>query len=120
MSKKLAIAISGAVSLGSFEAGVMYEVLEAIAQYNEKREKDDPNRIEIDVITGASAGGMTAGILAQKLLCDGDSLREPYNNPLYKAWIEDVDIEKLLEVSEENYKNSLLSSKVVADIGKKI
>ncbi|WP_016950904.1 patatin-like phospholipase family protein [Anabaena sp. PCC 7108] len=129
MSQKLAIAISGAVSLGSYEAGVMYEVLEAIAQYNEKREKDDPNRIEIDVITGASAGGMTAGILAQKLLCDGDSLRKPYENPLYKAWIEDVDIEELLEVPKEieellevpkeNYKNSLLSSKVVADIGKK-
>jgi len=31
MSQKLAIAISGAVSLGSFESGVMYEIIEAIA-----------------------------------------------------------------------------------------
>lgn len=31
MPKKLAVVISGAVSLGSYEAGVMYEVLEAIA-----------------------------------------------------------------------------------------
>ena len=37
MTRKLAIAISGAVSLGSYEAGVMYEVLEAIA--NEKLKK---------------------------------------------------------------------------------
>ncbi|MFN9672094.1 MAG: hypothetical protein ACK552_05795 [Microcystis sp.] len=35
MSKKLAVVISGAVSLGSFEAGVIYEVLEAIARHNE-------------------------------------------------------------------------------------
>ncbi|MFO0210364.1 MAG: patatin-like phospholipase family protein, partial [Pseudanabaena sp.] len=82
MSRKLAIAISGAVSLGSYEAGVMYEVLEAIAVHNALPENND-KRIEIDVITGASAGGMTAGILAQKLLCDGKSLRDPYTNPLY-------------------------------------
>lgn len=118
MSRKLAIAISGAVSLGSYEAGVMYEVLEAIAKYNEKEdEKDEPNRIEIDVITGASAGGMTAGILAQKLLCDGNSLRKPYTNPLYKSWVQDVDIEKLLDKPREKYKFSLLSSRVVESIG---
>ncbi len=34
MTRKLAIAISGAVSLGSYEAGVMYKVLEAIAAHN--------------------------------------------------------------------------------------
>jgi hypothetical protein len=34
MSKKLAIAISGAVSLGSYEAGVLYEVVDAISQHN--------------------------------------------------------------------------------------
>ncbi len=34
MAKKLAVVISGAVSLGSYEAGVMYEILEAIARHN--------------------------------------------------------------------------------------
>jgi len=38
MSQKLAIAISGAVSLGSFESGVMYEIIEAIAQHNQHQE----------------------------------------------------------------------------------
>jgi predicted acylesterase/phospholipase RssA len=120
MSRKIAIAISGAVSLGSFEAGVMYEVLEAIARYNEAPERLESDRIEIDVITGASAGGMTAGVLAQKLLCDSAevSLREPFNNPLYNAWVEEVDIEQLLtRHSANNYKSSLLSSDVVNDIG---
>ncbi|MBP5972247.1 patatin-like phospholipase family protein [Brasilonema sp. CT11] len=126
MSKKLAVVISGAVSLGSYEAGVMYEVLEAIARHNEKATSDE-ERIEIDVITGASAGGMTACILAQHLIC-GDqplldnqeqSLREPYNNPLYNAWVKEVDIRRLLEVEIKDQKYSLLQTKVVEEIGEK-
>ncbi|MFM7886988.1 MAG: patatin-like phospholipase family protein [Pseudanabaena sp.] len=123
MARKLAIAISGAVSLGSFEAGVMYEVLEAIAKYNNPDDPndkpDEANRIEIDVITGASAGGMTAGILAQKLLCDGERLSGAYTNPLYASWVQEVDIEKLLAKDREKYKFSLLSSEVVESIGKR-
>lgn len=125
MPKKLAVVISGAVSLGSYEAGVMYEVLEAIARHNEKATSDEES-IEIDVITGASAGGMTACILAQHLIC-GDqplpdnpeqSLREPYNNPLYNAWVKEVDIRKLLEVDIKDQKYSLLQTEVVEEIGK--
>ena len=81
MAKKLAITISGAVSLGSYEAGVLYETIRAIQQHNNV-ETDAANRIEIDVLTGASAGGMTATIVAQKLLFEASSLLEPYNNSL--------------------------------------
>jgi hypothetical protein len=35
MPKRLAITIAGAVSLGSYEAGVLYEVLDAIHQHND-------------------------------------------------------------------------------------
>ena len=45
----------------------MYEVLEAIAKHNEVV-GDSNDRIEIDLITGASAGRMKACILAQNLL----------------------------------------------------
>lgn len=126
MPKKLAVVISGAVSLGSYEAGVMYEILEAIARHNEDVENHE-ERIEIDVITGASAGGMTACILVQHLLC-GDqpapfrpdqSLREPYNNPLYNAWVDEVDIRQLIKVEKDDQKYSLLQTAVVEDIGKK-
>ncbi|MFN5972794.1 MAG: patatin-like phospholipase family protein [Microcystis sp.] len=119
MSKKLAVVISGAVSLGSFEAGVIYEVLEAIARHNEslsENSENDENRIEIDVITGASAGGMTACILAQNLLYDDGSLREPYENSLYKAWVEKVDIVPLLKVAKEDQHISLLNKGVVERI----
>lgn len=118
MSKKLAVAISGAVSLGSFEAGVIYEVLEAIAIHNEALSENDDNRIEIDVITGASAGGMTACILAQNLLYDDGSLRKPYENSLYKAWVEKVDIVDLLKVNKDDQRKSLLDKGVVENIAK--
>src|SRR5207237_2964696 len=98
MAKKLAITISGAVSLGSYESGVIYEVLDALAQHNQWADTNglSNERIEIDVLTGASAGGMTAAILAQHLLYDGSSLSQAYNNPLYNAWVSDVDISGLL------------------------
>src|SRR5262252_5913939 len=98
MAKKVAITISGAVSLGSYESGVVYEVLDALAQHNYWADASHlpDERIEIDVLTGASAGGMTAAMIAQNLLYDGPSLSQPYDNPLYKAWVLDVDITGLL------------------------
>jgi len=117
MSRKLAIVISGAVSLGSYEAGVMYELLEAIALHNEMLQTDHPDRVVIDVITGASAGAMTAAILSQQLYYGGGRLRDPYNNPLFNAWVKRVNIDDLLKVNRKNHKYSLLSSTVVDDIG---
>jgi hypothetical protein len=119
MGKKLAITISGAVSLGSYESGVAFELLDAIAQHNQWADSNNqPNqRFEIDVLTGASAGGMTAAILAQRLLFDGLSMGQPYNNPLYNAWVSTVDISRLLaRDSTEDVTHSLLSSNFVVGI----
>jgi predicted acylesterase/phospholipase RssA len=92
MSKRLAITISGAVSLGSYEAGVLYEVCESLRQHNINPETlaNPDERIEIDVLTGASAGGMTAVIVAQNLLYAGGSLAEPQSNPFYNPWVPDL------------------------------
>ena len=56
MPTRVAITIAGAVSLGSYEAGVVYELLEAFRTHN--REAGPEAKIYVDVITGASAGGM--------------------------------------------------------------
>jgi hypothetical protein len=132
MVKKLAVVISGAVSLGSYEAGVAYEVLEAIAQHNEAVDAagQADERIEIDVITGASAGGMTATILSKALLYHGETMRKPYANPLYKAWVEEVKMLRaniadsepgLLEVDNvELHKQSLLNTELLNRIAERI
>lgn len=126
MSQKLAMAISGAVSLGSYEAGVMYEILEAIRQHNHNLLNDtkltpsekDRLKIEIDVITGASAGAMTACILAQKLMFEGERLQKPFDNDLYNPWVREVDIDRLIKFTE-NPDFSILSSEEVKRIGEK-
>ena len=119
MPRKLAIVISGAVSLGSYEAGVMYEVLEAIALHNESVGADHPERVEIDVITGASAGAMTAAILSRQLYYGGKALRIPYHgNPLFNAWVQNVSIDQLLSVHTDEHRYSLLSSAVIDEIGR--
>jgi predicted acylesterase/phospholipase RssA len=118
--KRLAITISGAVSLGSYEAGVLFEIINAIGQHNNDSGTKESEKIEIDVITGASAGGMTAGIAAQKLLFESASLTQPYNNSLYRPWVRDVSIQSLLVLQAgESTTRSILSSNVVEAISRK-
>jgi len=127
--KYLALTVAGAVSLGSYEAGATYEILDAIRQHNE-----DPTTIakgdfiRIDVLTGASAGGMTASILAQKLLFAKNAFvgpnagSSPYNNPLYNTWVLGIDFQGLLDAVDKPLPDgdpatlSLLSSNLIERI----
>ena len=119
MTKKLAITVSGAVSLGSFEAGVMYEIIRAIGEHNSALPENDPNRIEIDVLTGASAGGMTATICAQKLMFEASSLEGAYSNSLFAPWVAKVNIMDLLqERPGDSRSKSILSSQFVEEISR--
>jgi len=119
MPKRLSITISGAVSLGSYEAGVLYEVLQAVAAQNRSASSED-GKIYIDVVTGASAGGMCAAILAQKLLYDGDALAGADSNALHDPWIVDVSLTGLLgQQPDEDPSKSMLSSDLVEAISQK-
>lgn len=122
MTKRVAITIAGAVSLGSYEAGAMYEVLDALAQHNTwADETGHPEaRIEIDILTGASAGGMTAAIVAYGLLFDSSKLAQPYDNILYNAWVQDIDLSVLLaRRKDEDITHSILSSDCIVGISQK-
>jgi hypothetical protein len=127
--KYLAVTIAGAVSLGSYEAGATYEILDAIRQHNEHPDTiANGDFIRIDVLTGASAGGMTAAILAQKLLFSKDLFvgpdgkSAPYNNPLYNTWVQGIDLKGLLASVDKPLpdgdpaKLSLLSSNLIETI----
>jgi hypothetical protein len=130
-TKYLAITIAGAVSLGSYEAGATYEILDAIRQHNEHPDtiKND-DYIRIDVLTGASAGGMTAAILAQKLLFQKDTFvgpdgkSSPYDNPLYNCWVKAISLAGLVNTVDKPAPDgdpanlSLLSSNLVEGIAR--
>jgi hypothetical protein len=120
MPKRLAIVIAGAVSLGSYEAGVLYEVLEALRQHNTNPETTDDEKILIDVLTGASAGGMTTTIAAQKLLFDADALSGESTNAFYLPWVLDISLDGLLDLRpDDNSTHSILSSDLVRTIAEK-
>jgi predicted acylesterase/phospholipase RssA len=124
MPKRLAITIAGAVSLGSYEAGVLYEVLDAIHQHNSADGVTDDEKILIDVMTGASAGAMTAAIVAHKMLYSANEFRGPYDNPLYNVWVKRIDLAGLLKTVDkttgeaEPPLRSIFSSNVVEGIAK--
>ena len=61
----------------------------------------DDEKIVIDVMTGASAGAMTAAIVAQKMLYSANEFRDPYDNPLYNVWVKRIDLDGLLETVDE-------------------
>ena len=118
--KRLAITISGAVSLGSYEAGVLYEVLTAISAHN-IAVKNEGERIEIDVLTGASAGGMTAAIAAQLLIGKDIHQFQANDNPFYNAWVKRIDLSALaLMRTGEDPMQSLFSSDCVAEIATEV
>ncbi|HEU5339740.1 patatin-like phospholipase family protein [Edaphobacter sp.] len=122
MPKRLAITIAGAVSLGSYEAGVLYEVLDAIHQHNVSPETLDHERIEVDVLTGASSGSMTAAIVAHKMLYAANEFRGPYDNPLYNVWVKQIDLAGLMNTVDdgspesESALRSIFSSNMVERI----
>jgi len=119
MPKRLAITIAGAVSLGSYEAGVLYEVLDAIHHHNKDPATSLNDRVIIDVFTGASAGGMTAIILAQKLMYSAGEFHGPYDNPLYNTWVKRITLEGLQQPADnEPALHSLLSSDLIETISK--
>src|ERR1700741_4542841 len=120
MPKRLAITVAGAVSLGSYEAGVLYELLHAIGQHNAAPATGDAEKIVVDVLTGASAGGMTATIAAQKLLFEPDLLTGPDANSFYRPWVADVNLDSLLALqADEDPTHSIFSSDHVQDISRR-
>jgi predicted acylesterase/phospholipase RssA len=120
MPKRLAITIAGAVSLGGYEAGVLYEVLKALGGHNTAAKTED-EKIYIDVITGASAGAMTAAMAAQRLLYKPSDLDGPQTNAFYQAWVERINLWSLVKMKwKEKIWHSLLSSDLIELIGKQM
>jgi len=95
---------------------VLFEICEALRQHNESAASED-EKIYIDVLTGASAGGMTATIAAQKLLYDADALVFERQNAFYLPWVSEVSLEGLLALSkDDDAAQSILSTDLVKRI----
>lgn len=138
----LGICMAGAITAGSYTAGVMDYLLETLERWQKQKDENKfakingldipyPNTpmydVVIDVITGASAGGMCAGI-ATAMLLEGVNIDDLANSKskMYRSWIElddkgeeDGTIKKMLNANDLNQKDgivSLLNSSVLDNI----
>lgn len=94
----LGICMAGAVSAGAYTAGVMDYLLEALEAYEKVRGQPGipKHKVEIPVLGGASAGGMTAIITAAALQQEmypidkpgADLLEEHKDHILYHSWVD--------------------------------
>ena len=92
------ICMAGAVSAGAYTAGVMDYLLEALGEWEKRREQTGvpTHHVELPIIGGASAGGMTAVITAAALRRDLHHVEEPTSpitadiesNKLYHSWVD--------------------------------
>jgi predicted acylesterase/phospholipase RssA len=98
---RLALSVSGAVSLGSYQAGVIYELFDLMQKLQDRA------NFTIDVITGASAGSVNSAILALAMMYDPKLI-----DFTKRIWLEGLDISALLEKVDDPWE-SLLCNKVI-------
>lgn len=97
----LGLCLAGAVSAGAYTAGVMDYLIEALEEWEKRRgdEKVPSHRVEIPVIGGASAGGMTGIIAASAVNNPIEPVRYKENvhktkhpeNKFYHTWVDLID-----------------------------
>ena len=131
---EIGLVMAGAISAGSYTAGVLVFLIQALNEWEKARIKDPENvpahDVRLKVVAGASAGGMTGAIMAA-LLNEAfhpmtslqewkDENRLNKANKLYKAWVEQINIEELLRIDDLKNKHhkviSLLDSTILDSI----
>ncbi|MCU0286706.1 MAG: patatin-like phospholipase family protein [Acidobacteria bacterium] len=135
---EIGLVLGGAASAGSYTAGVLDFLFEALESWEaakkdenelpKKQRKIPPHNVKIDVIAGGSAGGMIAAMCAAELRSSPHKLVDINGLPkstsrFYRAWVDEINLEKLLDVSD--LKNgqrvkSILNSEVIPQVAGKL
>ncbi|MCA1764213.1 MAG: patatin-like phospholipase family protein [Flavobacteriales bacterium] len=129
---QVGLCMAGAVSAGAYTAGVMDYLLEVLGEWEERKRTDPENTprhdVEIPVMGGASAGGMTAlisGIAIHEnhrpIRTREDAQRFGGENKLYHTWVNltrDDMLEAMLDRSDLEDRNiySILNSSFIDEI----
>ncbi len=146
---RIGIAMAGAVSAGAYTAGVIDYLLQTLDAWEKKKQKNrnietqfgskdlskgyDPSipmhDVKIEVIGGASAGGITAALTVINLLEGFKPASENHPNLLYDCWVNLNDnsdastLEQMLSKTDLQqgaaHIYSLLNSEPIGDIARK-
>jgi hypothetical protein len=120
--------MAGAVSAGAYTAGVLDFLTEALDEWCAAKTRGEAvpgHDISIEVISGASAGGMCAAISAVMLQEDFEHIhvddieRTGTSNRFYESWVNKIDIRELLKTDDLKQSAdvvSLLDSTIITEI----
>jgi Patatin-like phospholipase len=126
----IGLVMAGAVSAGAYTGGTIDFLLQALDAWHDAKARTDgdapPHAVRLKVATGASAGGMTAGMFATTLrenvppITATATAADMAANKFYDAWVTQVSIEKLLAggdlAGHERPVQSFLDSSVLKTI----
>jgi len=139
MAFRIALNMAGAVSAGAYTAGVLDFLIQALDAWYDERARQQAqfgadtklwtvptHDVSLQVLTGASAGGMCAAISSVALQEDFDHVIQtdpPEGTPvnrLYQSWVQTIDILPLLGSvdlpDQQGPVKSLLDSTPIANI----
>jgi predicted acylesterase/phospholipase RssA len=118
---KVAFAMGGGASLGAFSGGAMAEVVRQLCGNVDRARY---GAVEIDVLSGASAGGMTVGLLARALADPGnrDAARAArrVRDLMHEAWVQRIGIEELIPDPAMKHRASLFDRGAVDAIARRL
>lgn len=127
---EIGLVMAGAVSAGAYTAGVIDFLIEALDEWQQQKDADNPaaprHAVQLRVIAGTSAGGMTAAMAAGALAVEHHPVRDAAtaspDNKLFASWVERIDIAQLLGANDlegnEDPLRSLLDSSVLDAIAR--
>ncbi|HEY3997599.1 MAG TPA: patatin-like phospholipase family protein [Candidatus Xenobia bacterium] len=109
--------LSGAISLGAYEAGVVSQIAYTMDQWNAQLPPGRA-RIMVDVISGASAGAMTGSMLAAHVMNGGDPIEFVKAN--FNTWCStDLGFQKQVQMRVGVDVHSFFSSSNLDAVGKR-
>lgn len=118
---RIGLSMAGAVSAGAYTAGVMDYLLEALENWQKAKELGLPgvpqHDVIIEVLSGASAGGMTAVITTAAVQKDFPHVNQQnyltdvnQKNPLFDSWV------NLTEEPAKDMMAQMLSTEDIFDV----
>ncbi|MGV8919719.1 MAG: patatin-like phospholipase family protein [Pseudomonas sp.] len=144
---EIGLVMAGAISAGAYTAGVLDFLIEALDEWESEKKRlkgtaqehsIPQHKVRIRVVTGASAGSLSAAILAvaaryeiphfsTAIAGEGgyahvdEGVKEiGASNPFYKAWVQDMSMERLLDsddlIQPDAPLSSVLNSAALMDI----
>jgi hypothetical protein len=128
---EIGLVLGGTVSVGSYTAGVLDFLIEALDAWETAKHEDPANtpnhRVRLRIITGTSGGGISAVLTARALhyrfapAASGTPAAILACNPFYDIWVKQPSLEKMLhsddlEGDPSPALNSLLNGNVLTAI----